>query len=40
MDRWIGSEMSFEDEIIEEAKYESVRDQTGEDVLTPAQLNS
>lgn len=38
MDRWIGSEMSFEDELIEEAKYESVREATGEDVLTPEQL--
>ena len=40
MDHWIGSDKSFDEEIKAEAKYESVREKTGEDVLTPNHINN
>ena len=38
MDRWVGAKASHKDELITQAIHESIREQTGEDVLTPAQL--
>jgi len=38
MDRWVGAEASLNDELVEEAMLESIREQTGEDVLTPDQI--
>lgn len=38
MDRWVGSSTSYNDELIEQAKYEKVRNETGEDVLIPEQI--
>lgn len=34
MDRWVGAKASLKDELINEAMRESIRDETGEDVLT------
>jgi len=33
MDRWVGSKSSLNDELIDEAMYENIRKETGEDVL-------
>ncbi|MCW8854096.1 MAG: dicarboxylate/amino acid:cation symporter [Gammaproteobacteria bacterium] len=33
MDRWVGAKASLNDELIEQAMYESIRKETGEDVL-------
>ena len=38
MDRWVGSKASLNDELIEEAMHESIREETGEDVLTPKHI--
>jgi len=38
MDRWVGAEASLKDELVEEAMLESIREQTGEDVLTSDQI--
>jgi Na+/H+-dicarboxylate symporter len=38
MDRWVGAKASLRDELIAEAMHETIREQTGEDVLTPQQL--
>lgn len=40
MDRWVGSSTSFNDEITEEAMYEKIRKETGEDVLIPDQAEN
>ena len=34
MDRWVGAKASYKEEIIEETMHESIRIETGEDVLT------
>lgn len=39
MDRWVGAKASLNDELIEEAMAESIRKETGADVLTSDQLN-
>ena len=39
MDRWVGARASLKDELIEQAVFEDIREKTGEDVLTPEQLN-
>jgi len=38
MDRWVGAKASLADELIDEAMHESIRKETGEDVLTAEQL--
>ncbi|MDX1698928.1 MAG: dicarboxylate/amino acid:cation symporter, partial [Thiohalobacterales bacterium] len=38
MDRWVGAKASLRDELATEAMLESIRRQTGEDVLTPELL--
>jgi Na+/H+-dicarboxylate symporter len=38
MDRWVGAKASLNDELIDEAMHESIRLETGEDVLTTEQL--
>lgn len=38
MDRWVGAKATLKDELIEEAMHEGIREQTGEDVLTPEQI--
>lgn len=38
LDRWVGAKSSLTDEIINEAIYEDIRKETGEDVLTADQL--
>jgi Na+/H+-dicarboxylate symporter len=38
MDRWVGARASLNDELISEAMHESIRLETGEDVLTTDQL--
>lgn len=38
MDRWVGAKASRTDELINEAMRESIRDETGEDVLTPEHM--
>lgn len=38
MDHWVGAKTSLNDELINEAMRESIRQETGEDVLTTAQL--
>jgi Na+/H+-dicarboxylate symporter len=38
MDRWVGAKASLKDELVEQAMHESIREQTGEDVLTPEQI--
>jgi Na+/H+-dicarboxylate symporter len=39
MDRWVGAKASLNDELIEQAVFEDIREKTGEDVLTPEQIN-
>ncbi len=39
MDGWVGAKSSLNDELIQEAMQESIRQQTGEDVLTPEHLS-
>jgi Na+/H+-dicarboxylate symporter len=39
MDRWVGAKASLRNELINEAMHETIREQTGEDVLTPQQLD-
>ena len=39
MDRWVGGKTSYEDELIGQAMRETIREETGEDVLTPDHLN-
>jgi Na+/H+-dicarboxylate symporter len=34
MDRWVGAKATLKDELINEAMRESIREETGEDVLT------
>jgi Na+/H+-dicarboxylate symporter len=38
MDRWVGAKASFTDELIDEIKHESIRAETGGDVLTPEDI--
>lgn len=38
MDRWVGAKASLDDELIAQERYEGIRKQTGEDVLTPEQV--
>jgi Na+/H+-dicarboxylate symporter len=38
MDRWVGAKASLKDELIQEAMHETIRDETGQDVLTPDQI--
>jgi len=38
MDRWVGAKASLNDELREQEKYEDIRKETGEDVLTPQQV--
>ena len=40
MDRWVGAKASLKDELIEQAIHEEIREKTGEDVLTPEDVNS
>ena len=40
MDRWVGAKASLNDELIEQAMHESIREETGQDVLTPEHLPS
>lgn len=40
MDRWVGAKASLNDELIDEAMRESIRKETGQDVLTPEQMPS
>lgn len=35
MDRWVGSKSSLKDELVEQAAHEEIREETGQDVLTP-----
>jgi Na+/H+-dicarboxylate symporter len=39
MDKWVGAKTSFDDEIIVQEMHESIRQETGEDVLTSEQLS-
>ena len=39
MDRWVGSKVTFKDELINQAMREEIRKVTGEDVLTPEHLS-
>ena len=38
MDRWVGAKTSLNDELKDEVLYESIREKTGEDVITSEQL--
>ena len=38
-DKWVGAKARFDDEIIVQEMHESIRQETGEDVLTPEQLS-
>jgi len=38
MDRWVGAKASLNDELIEEAMHENIRQEIGEDVLTTDHL--
>jgi Na+/H+-dicarboxylate symporter len=38
MDHWVSAKTSLDDELINEAMRETIRQETGEDVLTAAQL--
>ena len=35
MDRWVGSKTSLKDELVEQKLHEEIRQETGQDVLTP-----
>jgi Na+/H+-dicarboxylate symporter len=37
-DRWVGAKASRTDELIDEAMRENIRDETGEDILTPEHM--
>jgi Na+/H+-dicarboxylate symporter len=39
MDRWVGAKASLDDELSDEARYESIRKETGEDVLTTEHIS-
>ena len=39
IDRWVGAKASLNDELIDEARRESIRKKTGEDVLTADQIS-
>ena len=39
MDRWVGSKVTFKDELINQAMREEIRKETGEDVLTAEHLS-
>ena len=39
MDKWVGGKTDFHDELAEEALAESVRKETGDDVITSDQLS-
>lgn len=38
MDRWVGAKASLDEELSDEAIQENIRERTGEDVLTPAEI--
>ncbi|WP_455218886.1 dicarboxylate/amino acid:cation symporter [Kaarinaea lacus] len=38
MDRWVGAKTSYKDELAGQARRESIREETGEDVLTPEHI--
>ena len=38
MDRWVGGKTSYKDEIEGQAVRETIREETGEDVLTPEHI--